>query len=185
MNKKNIRDEMLAKRNALSLEERIFYSEQIALQVINSPLYDKFHHICIYQAFRGEVLCDRICSQAFQDGKQVYVPVTDLKNKCITFYQIDECTQYKTGAYGIREPVIETVSRTLSESALILMPGLAFDRKKHRIGYGGGYYDRYLARHLEHKTAALCFEFQILNDDLPYEEHDILPDYIVTEKGMF
>ncbi|MDE6435095.1 MAG: 5-formyltetrahydrofolate cyclo-ligase [Lachnospiraceae bacterium] len=185
MDKKIIREEMLAKRNALSLKERLWRSEQIALQITKSPLYDKFHHVCIYQAFRGEVLCDRIRLEAFYNKKQVYTPVTDLKNKCIAFYQIHESTCYVKGAYGIMEPDVEEESQMLSEPALILMPGLAFDRNKHRIGYGGGYYDRYLAKHPEHKTAALCFEFQILDDDLPYEEHDILPDYIVTEKGIF
>lgn len=185
MNKKQIREEMLAKRNALSVQEQYLISEQISMQIINSPLYDNFQYICTYQAFRGEVFCDKVKMQAFSDGKQVYVPVTDRNRKCITFYQIDEYTSYTQGAYGIMEPVIGKDSRTLSAPALILMPGLAFDRKKHRIGYGGGYYDRYLAEHMEHKTAALCFEFQVLKEDLPYEEHDILPDYIVTEKGIF
>lgn len=185
MDKKRLREEMLVKRNGLSEDERRNLSEQIAEHIINSPLYEEFHHICIYQAFRGEVFCDKIKKRAFLDGRQVYVPVTDRENKNITFYQIDENTVYQTGAYGIMEPVITEKSRTLSNEALVLMPGLIFDREKHRIGYGGGYYDRYLAAHTEHKTAALCFGFQVLDDSLPYNMHDVLPDYIVTEQGIF
>lgn len=185
MNKKTIREEMLAKRNALSDAERLLRSEQIAMQVIQSPLYDAFLHICIYQAFRGEVICDTICVDAFHQKKQVYAPVTDMETKSISFYPIQEATRYQTGAYGILEPCIEKESPVLSEPALILMPGLAFDRNRHRIGYGGGYYDRYLAAHPEHKTAALCFDFQVIDGSLPYEEHDILPDYVVTEQGIF
>ena len=185
MNKKNIRQEMLEKRKNISEEVRRNLSEQIAENIINSHFYKNFQHICIYQAFRGEVLCDRKKKQAFGDGKQVYVPVTNQEQKLITFYEIHEDTAYQTGAYGIMEPVMDEQSTVLSKPALILMPGLAFDRNKHRIGYGGGYYDRYLAVHPEHAAVALCFGFQVIDTDLPCEEHDILPGYIVTEQEIF
>ena len=94
-------------------------------------------------------------------------------------------TEWRIGTYGIEEPILESETRILKEKAVILMPGLVFDRKKHRIGYGGGYYDRYLAGHTEHITAALCYAFQIIEENLPWEEHDILPDYIITEKEIF
>ena len=180
-NKKMLRQHMLEKRDRLTKEEVRLHSEQIAGQLISNMMYTECQHICIYQAFRNEVCCDRIRELAFYDKKAVYVPVTDIGLKTMEFYRITEDTAWKPGAYGIMEPVICEDTPILQEHALILMPGLVFDRQKHRLGYGGGYYDRYLNLHRQHKTAALCYTFQILEENLPVEDHDIVPDYIVTE----
>ncbi|MDO5156364.1 MAG: 5-formyltetrahydrofolate cyclo-ligase [Eubacteriales bacterium] len=185
MDKKSIRQKMIEKRNALEEKKRINLSNQIADIIVESEIYKKFNNICVYQSFRGEVLCDRIKEQAFLDHKCVYLPVTDKEAHSICFYQIDESTTYVQGAYGILEPVILPGHITLQEPALILMPGLVFDSMKHRIGYGGGYYDRFLEKNKKHETIALCYAFQVIDEILPYEKHDVLPDYIATEKGIF
>jgi len=66
----------------------------------------------------------------------------------------------------------------------MIMPGVAFDKKKHRIGYGKGFYDKFLSEHeIEHKIA-LAFDFQIL-DSIPFDEYDIMPDMIITEKNIY
>lgn len=184
IDKKTIREEMLSKRKKLTEEEVRRYSETIIQELAESSFYKECRNLCIYQAFRNEVSCDTIMPLALSDGKRVYTPITDKIGTSIAFYQITEYTKWQQGTYGIMEPVITPDDQPLQESALILMPGLAFDKYKHRLGYGGGYYDRYLAKHQENVTAALCYSFQITNVELPYEEHDILPDYIVTEKGI-
>ena len=180
--KQPLRSRMQSRRAALSREEQESRSAQIIEQIVQSALYDKNQRICIYQAFRNEVSCDTMKQKAWEDGKEIYVPVTDEKNKTMEFYRITPATQWQTGAYGIMEPVLEEDTPRLTEPALILMPGLVFDHHKHRIGYGGGYYDKYLSSHPMHITAALCYDFQIVPEELPFEEHDILPDYIVTEQ---
>ena len=147
MDKKTVRLQMLEQRNQLTKEEVHLLSDRIAGQVTKSWLYSSFERICIYQAFRNEVSCNTIMKNAISDGKQVFVPVTDIKNKNIEFYPVSETTQWKQGPYGIPEPILDKHSEPLSDTAFILMPGLAFDHKKHRIGYGGGYYDIYLATH--------------------------------------
>lgn len=184
IDKKTIREEMLSKRKKLTEEEVRQCSETIIQRLVESSFYKECRNLCIYQAFRNEVSCDTIMPLALSDGKRVYTPVTDLSNKMIRFYRITERTNWQQGAYGITEPVITSDEQPLQEPALILMPGLAFDRNRHRLGYGGGYYDRYLAEHEGNITAALCYSFQITEDELPYEEHDILPDYIVTEQEI-
>lgn len=184
MDKKVIRLQMQEKRNTLTVDEQEMLSNRIAQKLFESPMYKEHFNICVYQSFRGEVLCGKIIEQALCDQKKVFIPVTNQANHTITFYQIDQQTVYKPGAYNILEPVIDDQSVRLQESALVLMPGLAFDQEKHRIGYGGGYYDRYLEDHKEHTLVALCYQFQIVTDSLPYEAHDILPDYIVTECGI-
>lgn len=181
MNKKEIRERMSEKRNRLSLKEQTRLSKQIAERVVQTDIYAKWDCICVYQAFRGEVSCEYIIKEAWLDNKKVYVPVTDADTKEIQFYYITEHTFWKEGAYGIMEPVIDEASEMLKTSSLIFMPGLAFDKQHHRLGYGGGYYDKYLASHRDCVTMALCYDFQILEEELPYEAHDILPDYIMTE----
>ncbi len=93
---------------------------------------------------------------------------------------------YKAGgAQAIAEPETISPDCVLTNTALILMPGLLFDTQRHRLGYGGGYYDKYLSAHTEHRTAALCYDFQVIDHTLPYEEHDRLPDYLVTEHHIY
>lgn len=180
VDKKVIRKELRQKRDGLHLDEVDVSSKQIALHLIESSMYKECTHICVYEAFRNEVSCKYIKEQAFRDGKCVYIPVTEEESKTMEFYQISEDTVYREGNYGIQEPVLDDNSKTLQNKALILMPGLGFDKNKHRLGYGGGYYDKYLAIHPDHVTAALCYNFQIV-ESLPYEAHDIVPDYIITE----
>ena len=185
IDKQMLRKQMRSQRDSLSGEEQKNRSNLIAERLLESELYRQHCRICIYQAFRNEVSCDTIMYESWKCGKEVFVPVTDEQNKTMEFYKVTEQTQWRLGAYGIMEPVLEAAAEPLTEPALILMPGLVFDRDKHRIGYGGGYYDKYLAVHPIHVTAALCYDFQIVSEDLPYEEHDILPDYIITEDAIF
>lgn len=185
MKKAEMRKLMLDKRNLLTESEITNLSEQICTLITESDLYQNFQNICIYQAFRNEVSCDRIMKRALSDGKYVYVPVTDMEHGEMEFYQVTDQTNWKMGAYNIKEPVLDKDTLRLQEKALILMPGLVFDKKRHRLGYGGGYYDKYLEKHQGHVTVALCYRFQVIDEELPCEEHDILPDFIVTENNIF
>lgn len=182
--KKNLRKKMREIRDALTTEEIETRSKQIAEQLLKTSIYRECTHICVYEAFRNEVSCKYIKEQAFQDGKYVFIPITDIESKTMEFYRIAADTVYQEGNYGILEPILDKQCNNLQEKALILVPGLAFDGNKHRLGYGGGYYDKYLSLHKEHITVALCYNFQIV-EELPCDEHDILPDYIVTEKEIF
>ncbi len=185
MDKRMLRKHMTEKRNCLTAHEIQSCSEEITKRLLDSIFYRECRNLCLYNAFRNEVSCGFIMKQALSDGKRVFMPVTDEAHKTIEFYEVTGDTEWRIGTYGIEEPILESETRILKEKAVILMPGLVFDRKKHRIGYGGGYYDRYLAGHTEHITAALCYAFQIIEENLPWEEHDILPDYIITEKEIF
>ncbi len=184
MDKGILRRQMLEKRNGLSDKEVVVLSNRISNQLFRMEMFKKSMHICIYQAFRNEVSCTFICQEAYRLNKHVYTPVTDLTAKEISFYEVFPDTEWITGAYGIKEPKPGFHGTRLSQPALILMPGLMFDKNKNRIGYGGGYYDKYLAHHTEHTTIALCYHFQIVPFVLPYEEYDKIPDYIITESGI-
>ena len=113
--------------------------------------------------------------QALRDGKKVAVP------KCygdeMKFIYLDDLTKVAKGYAGIPEPIADEPAAH-DETALVLMPGLAFDPQGHRIGYGGGFYDKFLSREPNHPTLALCYDFQML-PHLDTEEHDIPVDTVL------
>ena len=113
--------------------------------------------------------------QALRDGKQVAVP--KVFGDEMKFLYLQDLTQVAKGYAGIPEPIAdEPVAE--DKTALVLMPGLAFDPQGHRIGYGGGFYDKFLAAEPDHPTLALCYEFQLL-PKLETEEHDIPVDGVL------
>ena len=95
------------------------------------------------------------------------------------FYRISDEHDLISGYMGIMEPS-DTCVKAECRNGLFIMPGLAFDYDFHRIGYGGGFYDRYLSADNTFVKAALAFDFLLL-DSIPYEEHDLKPDYIITQ----
>ena len=114
-------------------------------------------------------------AQALADGKRVAVPKVygdDMK-----FIELTDLTRVAKGYAGIPEPV-DDGPVAADPTALVLMPGLAFDRAGHRIGYGGGFYDRFLAREPHHPTVALCYAFQLM-DRLEVESFDVPVDLVL------
>ena len=99
------------------------------------------------------------------------------------FYQISQPEDLEPGYFGIREPKT-SLPVADGEDGLMIMPGVAFDNQRHRVGYGGGFYDRYLSKHTSHFTAALAFEFQMM-EEVPTEPTDLLPDVVITEKTIY
>ena len=112
------------------------------------------------------------------DGKKVYAPKV-LSKTDMEFYCLSDVDDLVSGYMGIMEPS-DSCEKANTRNGLFIMPGLAFDYDFHRIGYGGGFYDRYLSEDNTFIKAALAFDFQLL-ESIPYEEHDLKPDYIVTQ----
>ena len=97
------------------------------------------------------------------------------------YYYITSLDQLSPGYFQIPEP--EEGAEAQEENAFLIVPGVAFDKNRHRAGYGQGFYDRYLSMHPKHKTAAIAFEFQIV-EEIPAEATDVFPDKVVTEKRV-
>ena len=122
-----------------------------------------------YLPYNQEVRTVPMLEQAIRDGKKVAVP--KVYGDIMKFIYLEDLSQVEKGYAGIPAPIAdEPVAH--DETALVLMPGLAFDPQGHRIGYGGGFYDKFLAAEPSHPTLALCYEFQML-PQLDTEEHDI------------
>lgn len=154
-------------------------SGRIMERVLSMPLYQEKDCLYVYVDFNREVKTRALIERALADGKTVAVP--KVMRGSMVFIRLTDFSQLGRGYYGIMEPKGgEEVRR---EDALMLMPGVAFDRQRRRIGYGGGYYDRFLAAHPGIATAALAFGFQVF-DEIPAEETDIRPSFVVTEEEI-
>ena len=177
--KKEIRKKIRKIRNERDPYEWQQFTEQLTGRVIRHPWFLEASDICIYVDVQGEAGTRLIMQEAWKLGKNVWLP--RVSGSQMEFYLTTGLHELTSGAYGIPEP---TGDRALNvPDALMIMPGVAFDQEGHRIGYGGGFYDRYLEAHPELITMALAFEDQIL-DTLPAEPHDIRPMIVVTEERI-
>jgi len=181
--KPGIRRRIMATRDALTRDEIRDRSALIAAGLTARPEYMASGTVLMYVSFRSEVCTRRMIENAIADGKRVLVPKVDRKAHRLKLFEIkDLTTDLQTGYMGIYEPV-EAVARhaEASEADLVVMPGVGFDAKGGRLGYGGGYYDRLLeTTRPDAKLIALAFELQIV-DVVPSEEHDKRVPIIITE----
>ena len=178
--KKDIRARILQKRRQMSLEEWKRKTTAIFENLISSPLFWQADEIYCYVDYQFEVGTRQIMEKAWELQKKVAVP--KVEGTEMEFYYIDCFAQLRKGYAGILEPV--TDKRAEGNSALVVLPGSAFDRKRNRIGYGKGFYDRYLRQHERCRTIALAFDFQIV-DNVPADPYDIRPDEIMTEEHHY
>ena len=175
MNKQELRASIRARKRAMTEEEIVTRSEKLAQLFLNSEAYRNAKTIYGYLPYNQEVRTVPMLEQALRDGKRVAVP------KCygdeMKFLFMEDLSKVEKGYANIPEPIADGPVAD-DETALVLMPGLAFDPQGHRIGYGGGFYDKFLAAEPGHPTLALCYEFQML-DHLETEEFDIPVDTVL------
>ena len=175
MDKTSLRKQIREKKRAMTPEQIETASQKLCELFLRSELYRRAKTIYGYLPYNQEVRTVPMLEQALADGKRVAVPKVygdEMKFICLT-----DLNQVETGYAGIPEPVADGPVAD-DPTALVLMPGLAFDREGHRIGYGGGFYDKFLASEPTHPTLALCYEFQMVQQ-LPVEEFDIPVDVVL------
>ena len=179
--KKAIRKQIFKARKEHSdtwIEEK---SRRITELLTALPEYEDADRIMAYADYNHEVITRYIIEQSWKDGKEVAVP--KVFGKDMVFYRLTDFSQLESGYFGIPEPKEdgETVSW---EDAMMVMPGVAFDENCNRVGYGGGFYDRFLEKHPGIRRVAVGFSFQILSE-VPTEPTDIRPQVIVTEEKIY
>ncbi len=178
-----IRAEAMAKRDALTLEQRSAKGQSIARGLSELAEFKAAGSVLLYAAFRSEVPTDETTWMALGMNKHVLVPKVDETNKSLSKHPIRCLSELKEGYQGIPEPKTD-VCWQVEDIELIVVPGVAFDTQGHRVGYGGGYYDRLLPRVKGTRAiVALAFEEQVF-DHVPHEDHDIAMDIIVTDKRI-
>ena len=175
MNKQELRRAIRERKRAMTEEEIVERSNALAEKFYNSPAYQAASTIYGYLPYNQEVRTIPMLQRALDEGKRVAVP--KVYGEEMRFIYLDDLTQVSKGYAGIPEPIADAPVAE-DQRALVLMPGLAFDPQGHRIGYGGGFYDRFLAQEPHHPTLALCYEFQ-MQAHLDTEEFDIPVDTVL------
>ena len=164
------------------------WSGEIQQKVRNSPWYKEAGILLSYASFRSEVNTDQINQWALEDGKELYLPKTYTERHQMVYYRVRDLSLLIAGYMGIREPQEvdpwEPAAYSAEIPVLMLMPALLYDGKGNRLGYGGGYYDRYLGCYgdrISH-TVMLVFHIQQI-PEIKTEKWDIPPDGIITDGG--
>ncbi len=179
-----IRNEMKKQRSTLSVNRIMMHSAIIAKKLFDLDEYKEADVILPYVSFSSEVDTHVLINEAIKSGKKIAVPRVVSKDQ-MKFFYIKSFSDLKPGAFGILEPVSsEEFIPEPSVKTVILLPGLAFDNKLNRIGYGGGFYDKYLSRYPYIHKIMLAYELE-KTDSLPCDELDIKPDMVITELNIY
>lgn len=185
--KSEIRKRILQVRGALTQEDIENKSALIAQKVIMTPEYEEADNILLYADYCQEVMTRQIFEDALMKKKRVFFPKSDGLTGTMEFYQTVSVKQLERGYKGILEPKENPDRRykfNKNEDTLIIVPGVAFDTLGYRIGYGKGFYDRFLSKRRQISTMALAFACQIV-DEIPIDSTDIKMDKIVTEEIIY
>lgn len=179
MNKKELRTLVKEKKSLMNGTDIRSYSARVSEAFLKQEFYKTAEVLYAYLPYNQEIRTEQIIEQALKDGKKVAVPKV-LDDGLMEFYEITSLCDVKPGAFGIPEPEGDGPP-AVYEKVLMLMPGLAFDEHGNRIGYGGGYYDRYLERNRDkdYTKVALAYPFQIF-DEIPADPHDEKVDEVIT-----
>lgn len=175
MNKQELRNAIRARKRAMTQEEIAQRSDELCRKFTQSDAYRRCTTLYGYLPYNQEVRTVPLLEQALADGKRVAVP--KVYGEEMKFIYLTDLSQVSKGYAGIPEPIADGPVAE-DPTALVLMPGLAFDRQGHRIGYGGGFYDKFLSREPNHPTTALCYEFQLV-EHLETEAFDIPVDQVI------
>ena len=196
--KRSIRRAVLARRDALSGVARQRAACLITERLLGHQWFYRSRILLCYVSYGSELDTHELIQEALRLEKEVYLPKV-LPGHQMEFFRIEALDELQPGFHGIPEPpesgqiyrgIPETEEGAVSATAqymdfgqaLMVMPGVAYDPCGHRLGYGGGYYDRYLPQ-TKCPSMLLC-RHQLERDDLPVEAHDVAMDYLVTERGI-
>ena len=175
MDKKELRRTIRDRKRAMTEEEICSRSAALAEKFCATEQYKLAKTLYGYMPYNQEVRTVPILEQALRDGKKVAVP--KVCGDRMDFIYVTDLSLMEKSDMGIPEPVANGPIGD-DPAALVLMPGLAFTENGDRMGYGGGFYDKFLASEPEHPTVALCYEFQMVKE-LPTEEYDIPVDLVL------
>lgn len=181
LSKQELRKKLLFVRKTVL--KRADKNSSIFASLINMPQFVEAKQVLMYMALDDEVNVDALLDLIKYNEKSIAVPYCIDKEGNMDFYYINSTDDLVLGSYGIREPDITKCKKVCDfDDSLILVPAIAFDSNGFRLGYGKGYYDRFLQKH-SITSVGLCYNSLVLNK-LPIDEYDQSVDYIVTENRI-
>ena len=185
--KQSIRQRIIAGREQLTVAERACLSHAISERIANMEVYRTANTVLAYMNFGAEFSTEEWVQQALREGKRVLLPKVNRATNELDIYQVSDLQHdLAPGLWNIREPLVDRCIKitALNEVDFILMPGIAFGRDGARLGYGGGFYDKLLARikgaGCHPVLVAGAFAIQLV-EDLPQEATDHKVEWVVTE----
>lgn len=185
MPKRALRTITKSKRDLLCRSDRETKASSIKDKLFKEPEFDAAQAVLFYAAFGSEVPTLEMMKDALKIGKTVVLPITDIKTNSLVLKQVDDLRMLVENKYGIPEPSVEhTKDFNPDLVEMVLVPGMVFDIHGNRIGYGGGYYDRFL-RQIDPSVpwVSVAFELQIV-PQIPSESHDLPVDKVITESRV-
>ncbi len=180
MPKAGLRRKMLESRKALCVEDFMVKSQMIQQRLISTKEFSHAGVLALYFPIQNEVDTHQIIDFCLNSGKKVLLPA--VSDGGLLFRELKELSDLQKGKFGILEPTASSEAFVPEIADLIVLPGIAFDLKGHRVGYGKGYYDKSV-HHLEGlgKLVGICYDFQLV-EKIAGEPHDVKVDMIITEK---
>lgn len=182
--KKSLRKEYKQKRNEISSENLSQLSSRVIKRLIETSYYKNCSSIFTYINTNSELITKELIKTAWKDNKNVAVPVITQKPHEMLFIKIENFNSLEVNMYGIYEPKIKDENILISDkNTLLIVPGLVFDKNKYRLGYGGGYYDKFISDNKTLKNIGVCFKSQII-DIIPKDKFDMQLDVVIYENGI-
>ncbi|MGL4912022.1 MAG: 5-formyltetrahydrofolate cyclo-ligase [Romboutsia sp.] len=181
--KKEFRKKVIADRKKLNSESLLENSSIITENLLSLDCIKEAKNIMLYLDFNNEVKTDELINELITLRKIVSSPITLKEERVLIPSQITDLQNgIKIGAYGIREPKQDdSLEVDVKDLDVVIVPAVAYDKNCYRLGYGGGFYDRFLNRLRDDAiTIGIAFDLQIF-DYIPKEDHDAQLDYIITE----
>lgn len=183
MTKKELRQQMTERLKKLSKPEYEQKAYQIAETLSDTVEWQQNDVIGITVSRFPEVDTWQLIRRAWEQNKNVAVPKCHPQTKMMSFHKLERFTQLEESFFGLFEPIEDATEEIPKESiGLLLVPGLIYNAKGYRVGFGGGYYDRFLAE-FSGDTISLAFSCQLV-DKLPIEKHDIPVSKVITEEEI-
>ena len=181
--KKKLRQHVLRKLSTLSSEEKVAIEKSFYEQLFASTLWEQAQTIGITYPQTNEWDTIPIMQRAWYEKKIVAIPKVNTKTKQMTFHLFANDTEGKIGAYGITEPKDDAKIIEKDRIDVLFVPGVVYDKNGYRIGYGGGFYDRFLQDY-KHQTISLVSKWQLV-DKVPKESHDIPVQKYIHEHSIY
>ena len=177
--KKELRAICKEKRGAI--EQKDEKSNDIVKKILAMPEVKKADVVFVFYPIKGEINLLPVAEFAWQNGKTVGFPLCEDKNGIMTFRKVGSLNELVDGSFGTKEPRSEA-EEIFPENAVIFLPALAVDEKGYRLGYGKGYYDRYLAKHVGLKPFTVCPIYKdLVFEEIPHDEFDVPCNAVVWE----
>lgn len=176
--KEQIRSDFKTRRKALSCEHVRINSDKICENFLHSDIYQNCQNILAYSTIQNEVDLSQIINQALLDDKNLFLP--RVEGDSMNFYRINNTDKLQIGSFDILEPQNGTMYQDATNS-IMLVPGIAFSTEGARIGFGKGFYDKYLSQHNSILKIGIAYDWQITKS-WETNEFDINMNMIITEK---